>query len=244
MKDKTILVLITILFLITGSLLLFSALNEYSFGGDEICVINNVEYVKGEEIERYLYGSTCVCGSGGLVECIPDAGIEPEQIQLDEDAVDRSDLDTEGLEFEYSYVVGLNSEDLSSVFPVEFESISVTDDDLFVVVEQLQSCPSSNRASEQEGFYKMENGFLSLYNIVHTSQTVLEKDCIVKLVYAFSDFEGFDREKFEIRFVDEHGVATTPNVCFYHDRIYSPGDVFQGSDGQICVCNQGLIECE
>ncbi len=243
MKDKTILVIITILFLVTGTLLLFSALNEYSFGGDEVCMFKDVKYVKGDEIDGYLYGSKCVCGSGGLVDCIPLFQDDNFEV-LEGVDLDTSDLDTDGLDFRYSYLLGVSSSEVGSFANIEFQNISLQDNDLVVVVDQLQTCPESNVSPEQVGFYKVDRDFLNLYNMIRPVEGDLAIDCVVQLRYVIENFESFGLEMKNIRFVDEFAKATSPRICLYNDRVYSDGDVFQNTKGEICNCKGGLIDCE
>ncbi len=246
MKDKTLLVVITILFLITGALLLFSALNEYSFGGDDVCIFDGVEYRKGEVIENYLYGSFCTCGSGGLIDCVPETFDEEviEEEVFDELPSATSELESEGLEYEYLYVVGALEEDSLPHSGVEFESVVFRDDDLVVVLKELQYCPRPNVTPEQVGFFKKDSNALTLYNMVRPVDEGAGVDCIVQLKYTFEDMEDLDLSKVEVSFVDERGISTSPSFCFYDDKVYFDSDVFQGTEGEICVCEEGEVECE
>ncbi len=241
MKDKNLLILVTILFLFTASLLLFSALNEYSFGGDNVCMFDGERYVVGDEIDGYILDNECFCSSGGLIECTPivDKNIDKDMIVVDSDSLDR-----DGLDFEYSYLVGISRDDLSTISSVEFKNIFLDGSSLTVIIEQLQLCPSTRVVSEQVGFYKKMGDRLNLYSMIRPVASDVAVDCIVELKYKFDDFDKLDVKKTNIRFVDEYDVLHIPNVCFYNSKVYSDGDVFENDDKEICSCNEGVIVCD
>jgi hypothetical protein len=247
MKDKTILVIITILFLITGALLLFSTLNEYSFGGDDVCIFRDVEYRKGDTMDGYLYGNFCTCGSGGLVDCVPEFLAEKaknENEDFEGLSTDSSELESEGLAYEYLYVIGALDEDSLPRSSAEFESVAFREEGLVVVLKELQYCPRPNVPPEQVGFFKKDENSLTLYNMVRQIDKGSGVDCIVQLKYIFEKMDDLDLSKVDISFVNERGIATSPSFCFYNDKVYFDSDVFQGIEGEICVCRDGEVDCK
>ena len=242
MKNNIFLVLVTILFVITGSLLLFSTLNEYGFGGgEEVCVVDGVEYKKGEEIVGYRTGHKCTCGSSGLVECIPLS--ESEELQK-ESAIDVSDWAKDGLDFNYSYIVGISDDDVDFNTSVKFQDVRFEEEGLLIILEQYQSCLESGTPPEQVGFYNEGSENLSLYNMIRRVDDEETIGCLVRLEYTFEEIDYVDLKNVELRFIDNLGVVTSPNVCLYNDRVYFEGDFFEGEDKEVCVCEDGVVDCE
>ncbi len=241
MKSDVFLIIITILFVVTGSFLLFSALNEYSFGGRDVCIVDGVEYEQGEKVIEYREGSECVCASGGLVECVPLS--EKEELQR-QSAIDVSDWDNQGLEFDYSYVVGLSETDTDFDSDVSFQDVRFEEDNLVVILEQRQSCPGSGNPPQQAGFYNKGENELSFYNMVRRVDEEEGIGCIVRLEYVLEDMGDSDLSEMELLFIDNLGAITSPDICFYNGNVYFDGDYFESEEDEVCVCENGEIKCE
>ncbi len=237
MKDYFKLIGITVLFVLTGLVLSYFALQDSL----DYCVIDDVKYKVGDEIKDHQEGYSCVCSDEGLVECVL---IELENVQeVDEDFVfDTADLEKEGLEYNYTYLTGFANGDPANVTSVKFTNISVSEDDLTVVLEQMQLCPEPNIAPEQVGFYEKADEKLSLYNMVKPSVGEDVLNCTVQLKYFFEDFGDLGNMK--IAFVDSDGFPNEALMCVYNGNVYSDNDVFRNANGEVCTCLRGRISCE
>lgn len=231
MRENFKLIIVTVIFVLAGLVLSFFALQDSGFIKDEVCEVDGVEYEVGKEVSPF-----CFCGSGGIVECLPQEVDDEENGSLD-----TSELNTAGMEFEYSYLRGFgNGQESLSVPPLSFSSVGISDGSLVVVLENMQLCPESSVAPEQFGFYEY-NGVLKLYSMVRASTDSSSVSCVVQLKYVFEDFEVSD--DIEIAFVNEAGVSEYANICAYNGRVYSESDVFRNVDGLICTCENGQVDC-
>jgi len=239
MKDNFKLIGITVLFVLTGLVLSFFALQESDLVIGHSCEVDGIEYVVGEEIIGYQKGHTCTCGKEGIVECIPG---DVEDLQ-EEVSLEITGLEIEGLKFEYNYLTGITNGDASlAINPLSFKNVNILEGSLIIVLEQMQLCPEANVVSEQVGFYEYNDNVLKLYNMIKTTSGDENVSCMVQLKYTFEEFK--DLNDLEIAFVDETGLYTYAPICLYDEKIYSEGDVFRNSEGLICTCQEGDLECE
>jgi hypothetical protein len=242
MRDKFKLIGITVLFVLTGLVLSYFALQDSEFKTLDYCLVDEIRYEVGENIENYQEDYICSCGSEGLVECIPVEPTISESVE-DDFLFDTSELETKGLEFEYNYLTGFTEEEqFINLSPVKFTKIAIDEKSLSVVLEQMQICSDTNMASEQVGFYKRDGSKLKLYNMVKPLGSTESLACTVQLKYILEDFD--DLEKMEIAFVDSEGVVTDAKMCVFNGNVYSDNDVFMDADGSLCTCYDGEVNCE
>jgi len=238
MKDNLILIIITALFVLTGLVLSFFAFRDFKEERVVNCIVEDISYKQGEEIPDYQENHTCVYGNDGFIDCIPSDSDEEETNST------ASDLQTEGLNFEYTYLTGLSNGNGSLSFePVTFSSVNIKEGSLIVILEHKQTCVEANRASEQVGFYEKTTDLLKLYNMVR----IVDDSgipCMVELKYVFEDISDLDLENIKIAFVHDDENLTYASICIYDQKIYSEDDVFKNSKDEMCTCLDGEIECE
>ncbi len=238
MKDNYKLVAITVVFVLTGLFLVYVSLGDVELPDN--CVFEEESFLVDEEVVDYKEGHDCVCIEGGIIECIP---LEVEEYEPEievEASVDVDNLNTEGLEFEYNYLAGIGDENGDYLSSTKFSSVSIVDDNLIVVLETSQICPSTNVVFEQEGFYENRDGVIRLYNKVDVEDG---SRCVVELKYTLEDFVQKDLDEMGIVFVNEEGLETHASICIYDNSIYSDDDVFKGGNDMICVCEDGEVSC-
>jgi len=240
MKDNFKLIAITVVFVLTGLVLSFFAMQDSEFGSVDSCFFDGNEYLLNEEVEGYNEGSTCFCSSDGIIECVPNELEDTNQ----EATLETTELEKEGLDFEYNYLRGILSEEDVIVSPIVFTNVSFSDEALIVVLEQVQLCPEANIVSEQVGFYENVDGVVKLYNMIRPSNDSSSINCIVQLKYVFEEFGDLDLEDMQIAFIDDAGFLTYASMCIHNERVYSDGDVFRKDDDFICTCEEGEIVCE
>lgn len=240
MKDNFKLVAITVVFVLTGLVLSFFAMQDSKLGSVDLCSYEGNDYFLNEEIEGYKEDSTCFCSSGGIVECLPNRLEDADE----EAALEATELETEGLNFEYNYLRGILNEEDIVVSPLVFTNVSFGDSSLIVVLEQLQLCPEANTASDQVGFYENIDGVIKLYNMIRPSNDPSSISCIVQLKYVFEEFGDLNLEDMQIAFIDDAGLLTYASMCIHNEKVYSDGDVFRKDDDFICTCEEGEITCE
>ncbi len=243
MKGNFRLVIITVVLVLMGLFLAFLSLSESDLEQVDFCDFNDSRYAVGDEIIGYEDGNHCVCSTGGVVECVPlDVEVDFEV----ENEIVVEDLDEGGLSFEYRYLTGIVEDNGDIVLDdVRFSNITMSGDDLVIVLEKRQNCPESGAALEQEGYYRYSNNVLSLYTEIVEDIEDEYIDCFVELKYVFEDYDGFDFNFENIRIAFEsNGLMEYASTCIYEERIYSDGDVFVGEDDEIYVCDRGEIVLE
>ena len=239
MKDNSKLIGITILFVLTGLVLLVVSLRESELLTQEVCVFDGKEYVLGEEIINYQENNSCFCRKNDFIECTPNQ----QEESVEEVALENVDLEKEGLDFEASYLRGIGSgEENASLSPLKFTKVSIEEENFVVVLEQMQLCPESNLIPDQVGFYEQEGNLLKLYNMVRPVEETSSLSCIVQLKYVFEELKELD--DIQIAFIDDSGLLTYAPTCFYEGKIYSDKDVFKGAGEEICICEEGEIKCD
>ena len=235
MKESYRLIAITIVFVFTGLSLAFLSWQENDLDAFAYCEFNDVRFSVDEEIPGYQTGSFCICAQGGIVECLP---LETQANEVD---ISKQEVETDGLEFEYSYLTGMGENNGEVIFNTTFTDVSLSDDDLIITLEQMQICPEANVVSEQEGFYENIDGTIKLYNLVEPGEGI---DCVVELKYTLEDFSDFYSEKTQILFVDQEGFEVQASICLYGGIIYNDEDIFKGEEGMICICENNEIICD
>jgi hypothetical protein len=242
MKDNFKLIAITIVFVFAGLALSFISWQDVDLDSSNVCLYDGVTFAVEQEVVGYQKDNHCVCSEGGIIECIPlEMEDEVYDAQKEEVIVLVDDFKNDNLKFEYRYLTGIGEENGDSFSNTSFSDISIVDESLVVVLEEMQICPSTNVVSDQEGFYYEEDGVIKLYSKVEKTEGI---SCVVELKYVLEDFKGFDLEKMQIVFVNEQGLETYASTCIYGDRIYSDNDVFRATEDSICTCEGGEVTCE
>ncbi len=243
MKDNLKLISITVLFVLTGLVLIFVTLKESGTGVLEknYCDVDGKRYSLEEEIAGYQEGNSCFCRKDDFIECIPN--IKDEEVAVEEVALENVDLETDGLEFESSYLRGILDDEQSAVLsPLKFTKISIEEESFVAVLEQVQLCPEQNIAPDQVGFYEKEGDLLKLYNMVRPTESETSLNCLVQLKYVFNDLDRLN--DIQVAFIDDSGLLTYASMCVYNGKIYSDKDVFKGEEEKICTCEEGEITCD
>lgn len=203
----------------------------------ETCIVNGVEYSRGQEVAGYLENAACICNSSGEVEC--------ELESTTKSFLESSDFTTKNLIFNALFLNSLSNAEVNISDEIIFRSVSQSDSGLKVVIERLDLCTGRDVIPDQVGFYSFSNDSLVLTAIETGDPSKFTEPCIVQNIFLLTDLTGELKDSFKVYYRNENDEVYLSDMCVYEGRAHNEGDSYRSDDaGDLCTCIEGNSVCE
>lgn len=200
------------------------------------CVVNEVEYTSGQEVEGYLENAVCVCGNNGKVDC--------ELESTSKSFLASSDFTTKNLSFSSKFLNSLSNAEVDISDEIIFRSVSQDDNGLKIVVERLDLCTSDGDIPEQVGFFSLSNDDLVLTSIETGNPSEYTDPCMIENTFILEKLTKTLDDDFKLYYRNEEDEVYLADICVFEGRVHNESDSYRSDDAsQLCTCESGENVC-
>lgn len=195
------------------------------------CIYAGNYYDSGTAIQDYGGRNDCYCNNGNIVCDYTDANFSYDAFTF------------ENISLVYKYLNNIDElqPDYSRIIPV---NIDYENNILVVSIERESLCSSTNEAPSQIAYYKMEGSSVVLTILTNSNPTLYTRPCLLSNVFEIRGFVFTGEQPFTILYRNDEGRLFDLGACTYNGSIYGTGDVFQSTEGGICDCSNGVVNCD
>lgn len=231
--EKYWLFVVTVIFVIFGSFIIFIALERISYVGS--CVTDKGVFKNKSQVTDYEEGKVCECNDSKVICTNVVKDVEVPKIE---------EFKRSNLKVDSKYLtLGTNDKLSKSALNTRFVSVSTKKDSIDIHIEQEQRCTADGRISAQVGMYYLDKDNLYITNVVSQDSKTYFQQCTVSVTYSISSFKA-ERERLNIYYVTESGSKEKASLCYYDNKVYIEGDVYSSVDScNFCKCSDGISKC-